>query len=489
MKKVICPLTSSLSTLRRPLLAVGVLSALFASSLPLQAAPVLPSSSEESALDYNFVGTWSGTSSYNVNDVVSYGGSLYINTVATAPVTTTTTSGGGTNLFDPSTIVTDQVVVEATGALESAGGFQSSGFINVSGASSFVTNITMYMYSVWGLAYYDSNHNYVSGTFLNTSGYVAAGIPIAVPAGVAYIRFWWPNFGQGMGTTPGAAIVNTGTTLQSTYTPYGSGGSSTTTSTTPSAAPTDTSHWAVFNTTTAPATPTTTVSGPWAGKKMFVLSDSIVWENPAVAGQIASIIGAVPSSQGATAPGIDAFPGRTFDGFENGQSGTGAYVPLSAAVVADVDLMVVALGTNQDSSAGIGSATDAPSLSGTMSAQMRAMLETIMGFKPGMRVIVVGPYQTNRYNVPAGTDGLLGLWPGTYGAANAQSIAVLKNINTAMKAVCQLYGIPYVDMYDESGVNFTTSALWLKDGLHPNSLGYGTFYAPYIASQLAHYAQ
>jgi lysophospholipase L1-like esterase len=219
-----------------------------------------------------------------------------------------------------------------------------------------------------------------------------------------------------------------------------------------------------------------------------MLGDSILWENPAIAGQISATIGAVPSSMGATAPGIDGFPGRTFDQFMNGQNGS-TYLPVSAAVLSDVDLLVIALGTNQDSSAGLGSVTDAPSLNGTMSAQMRSMLETIMGWKPGMRIIVVGPYQTNRYNVQAGPDGLLGSQDATKSIANSGSLAVLRNINMAMKAVCNLYGIPYVDMYDESGVNFTTSALWLTDGLHPNALGYSTFYAPYIAAQLARYAQ
>ena len=482
----------ALSTLHLHLIGPGLLLLQLCASSPLHAsvAPDPASVARDESSGYNFVGAWSGSSSYNVNDVVSYGSSLYINTVATAPLTTTTTTpGSATNLFDPTAIVQDQIIVEATGTLGSAGGFQTSGFINVAGSASFVTNITIDLYAPWGIAFYDNNHNYVSGTYLNGNGYVAAGTPIPVPSGATYVRFWWLYLGGGMGTTLNAAVVNTGTVLQSTYTPYGSGGSgSTTTTTTPSAAPTDTSHWAVFTTTSAPTTPTT-VTGPWAGKKMFILSDSIVWENPSIAGVVAATIGAVPSSQGATAPGIDAFPGRAFDGFANGQSSTGAYLPLSAAVVADVDLMVIALGTNQDSSAGLGSVTDSPSLSGTMSAQMRAMLEAIMGFKPGMRIVVVGPYQTNRYNVPAGTDGLLGTADAALSMANAQSIAVLKNINTAMKAVCQLYAIPYVDMYDESGVNFTTSALWLKDGLHPNPLGYSTFYAPYIASQLAHYAE
>ena len=437
----------------------------------------------------NITGAWSGTASYNVNDVVTYGGSMYIDIAATAPVTTTTPATAGPNLFDKSAVVSDSIISADTGNLRGFGGFQTSGFINVGGASAFITNITINIYSPNGVAFYDANRNYVGSTTLNGNGLFPAGVPISVPGGSQYVRFWWAN--GSMGTTPNAAIVNAGTILQSSYTSFGTGGTGSTSTTTPSAAPTDTTHWAVY--TPAPATqPTvasTSPSGPWVGKKMFVLADSIIWANPAAANQIATAIGATPSSQGATAPGIDAFPGRAFDGFQNGQGPTGIYLPLSASVIADVDLMLIALGTNQDSNAGIGTVGDAPSLNGSMSAQMRAMLETIMSWKPGMRIVVVGPYQSNRYNTPAGTDGLTASWAQNLPMANAASIATLKNVNAGMKAVCSLYGIPYIDMFDESGVNFSTSALWLVDGLHPNSVGYSTFYVPYIAAQLGRYVQ
>lgn len=420
-------------------------------------------------------GPWSGNNTYAVNDLVSSNGGLYVNTAATAPTTVTTNTGSGpVNLFDKNSFSDGLVVYWQNGTLANIGGFATSNYINVSGATSFVTNLTVNTFEIYGLAYYDANKNYVSGNTANGNGYYPAGFVFPVPAGASYVRFWWQYSNMG-GINVNQAIVNTGSTLQKTYTPFGVGLNTGTpvTTTTPSAAPSDTTHWSSLGASTG---------GAWAGKKMFILADSIVWANTGVASQIASAVGATTSSQGTTAPGVDAVPGRTFSQFQNG------YVPITAATIADVDLMLIALGTNQDSQLGIGSTTDAPNMNGTMSAQLRALLETIMGWKPGMRIVVVGPYATNRYNVQAGVDGLQGSQDSGRTIANAGSLAVLSKISLGMKAVCNLYGIPYVDMYDESGVNFTTSNLWLTDGLHPNPKGYSSFYVPYIAAQLPRFA-
>ncbi len=440
----------------------------FLSSSPALHAAVTGSPVSQTSATSGWRGPWTSTATYAVNDLVSYNGGLYVNTAATAPATVTTNvASGPVNLFDKNSITDGYVVFWQDGTLGNVGGFGTSNYINVAGASSFVTNIIVSVFEPYGMAYYDANKNYVSGTTVNGNGYYNAGTVFKVPAGVTYVRFWFQY--SNMGANLNTAVVNTGTTLQSTYSAFGSGGGTPVTTTTPSAAPSDSTHWASLGASTG---------GAWAGKKMFVLADSIIWANTGAAQQIATAVGATLSSQGTTAPGIDAVPGRTFSQFQNG------YVPITASTIADVDLMLICLGTNQDSQLGIGSPSDAPNLNGTMSAQLRAMLETIMSWKPGMRIVVVGPYASNRYNVQAGVDGLQGNQDSGRTVLNAGSLAVLNKINVGMKAVTNLYGIPYVDMYDESGVNFTTSPLWLTDGLHPNSTGYNSFYVPYIAAQL-----
>ncbi len=457
----------------RIILSLASCAALFSGLMPGASAQTIAGNpvSQASATS-GWRGPWSSTSSYAVNDLVSYNGGLYVNVAATAPATTTTNvASGPVNLFDKNSITDSYVVYWQNGNLTNIGGFATSNYINVAGASSFVTNLTINIFEPYGMAFYDANKNYVSGSTVAGNGYYGAGTVYPVPAGASYVRFWWQW--SNMGTTLNAAVVNTGTKLQTTYSAFGSNGGTPVTTTTPSAAPSDATHWSSLGAATG---------GAWAGKKMFVLADSIVWANTGVASQIASAVGATLSSKGDTVPGVDAVPGRTFDGFQNG------YIPITAATIADVDLMLIALGTNQDSQLGIGSVTDTPNMNGTMSAQLRAMLETIMSWKPGMRIVVVGPYATNRYNVQAGVDGLQGSQDSGRTIANAGSLAVLNKINVGMKAVCSYYGIPYIDMYDESGVNFTTSPLWLTDGLHPNPTGYNTFYVPYIAAQLPRFA-
>ena len=281
--------------------------------LPVRKCLAVAPTSTTASVIYNNAGTWSPTGIYQMNDLVTYGGTTFVNILATAPTSKVTSTGG--NLFDKSAIADGVVIISDTGKTWPVGGFQSTGFVDVGGNSSFVTNLTISVFELYGLAFYDSRQNYISGSSLNGSGYYSAGTPIPVPPGAQYVRFWWQN--SAMGTTLDGAVVNNGSVLQQAYTAYGVGTTSTTT-TIPCAAPTDSAHWSPY---TAPtSTSGASITGPWAGKKMFLLGDSIVWANPQAASLIANNIGATLSSQGATAPGVDGFPGRTFDGFQNGMN-------------------------------------------------------------------------------------------------------------------------------------------------------------------------
>ncbi len=441
-------------------------------------------------------GAWSGADTYAVGDSVTYLGNTYIDIQATGPIT----QASGGNLFNPATINFGYAINSDDGSLAHYGGtFEATDYIPVPSGGAFVTNITVNTfpgYPNFGIGFYDSNRYFTTGvTNVGSTNSALPGVPIAVPNGSSFVRFWYVTGAEG--TSDSGAIVNQGTTLQSTYTPYGAGGSNVTT---PSASPTDTTHWSLNNPAPAPAptpTPTPTPapapiapgSLPLAGKKIFCLGDSILYANPTLCANIATKLGATLSSNGASGPGVDAQNGRTFDSFTYLSPGTPG-APVSPATLADVDVLVLMLGTDQDSPSGIGSLNDSPSLNGyaTMTAQMRGMLESILQWKLGIRIVVVGPYQSNRYNLPAGNDGLLGNQDPGRSLANPASLAILRNINTSMRAVCELYSIPYIDLYNTSGVNFTTSALWLTDGLHPNALGYSTFYIPTIGNALARYA-
>ena len=339
----------------------------------------------------SFRGAWSGTNSYAVGDSVTYLGNTYVNIAATAP---TTSSSSSLNLFNPTTINQNSAVNSDNGSLAAFGGsdFESTDYIPVPAGGSFVTNITINYFGGtpnFGIAFYDAGHAYVGGLSNPSGGFLAlaSATPIAVPSSASYARFWYQRSGEGPGITDANAIVNAGSTLQSGYSPYGTGGSATTVL---SAAPTDSTHWALLSGST---------TLPFAGKKMFCLGDSILYLSGAgvACGNIATKIGATLSSQGDTSPGVDALVGRSFDTFQNGQNR-----PISAAVLADVDVIVIMLGTNQDSTIGLGSPADTPSLgaSSSMSSQMKYMIETILQWKRGIRIVVVGPYQSNRYKHP-----------------------------------------------------------------------------------------
>ena len=345
-------------------------------------------------------GPWLGTNSYVVNDLVSYNGSVYINTVATSPGTTT--SAAATNLFDLSAVAPNTVIDDMDGSTTWIGGPESTGYVDLGGASTFITNIRIGLLPPFGIAFYDSNKGYVSGfdgsniayPYQTADNALSPNQPINVPSGARYVRFWYaPNYNEG--TTDAAAIIDAGSTLQTTYTPYGGGSPVTTTS--PSAAPTDPTHWSGLSGTTGPVgpagatgpagpqgpagpagpqgTPGATAGSFLAGRKFGVLGDSIssylfsnAWQNVVIARTGASLVvqDARPGRALATAfecwgnPPIGGTPGAfqssyafgtvggmcgdTILGITNGETFSNS--------LANVDLQIIELGTNEEPSLG-----------------------------------------------------------------------------------------------------------------------------------------
>jgi len=447
-------------------------------------------------------GAFDPTKSYAVNDIATYQNSSYLCNTATAPVVT----GGGPlvynmagNLFDQTTVNTGYVL-QATG-LSPLANYDCSGFVYVHGVSQIVSNKIFQSFTsatagappdIW--AFYDGSYAQISSS-VDGGGNVTVnpGTPLAVPAAAYYFRFWWPE-SDNASHPISSTVVNAGTTVLSPYQAYqppSTGGT-----TTPSALPTDTTHWTNLGAmpvglTSAQITAIANTQ-PLAGAQVAVIGDSISTYTPAGMGTLHWQDVAI-ANLGATLAYDCHWAGRPMsNALDN--SGENSVPAPTQAIVQGWNYLWLFLGTNMGSATGVPSATeigtpaDAPSnVANNNSAQatwasfcanFRYVIEQFLAWNPQLRIIWITPYQSARYS---------GFGNGAL--PTAASIAVMQGIATQGKAVCNLYGIPYVDLMNESGMCNLTNPTFTVDQLHPTATYINTRLAPMVAHKTQLVAQ
>jgi hypothetical protein len=128
--------------------------------------------------------------------------------------------------------------------------------------------------------------------------------------------------------------------------------------------------------------------------------------------------------------------------------------------LANVDMMVIELGTNDQNVVPIGELGDATN-AGTLYGNIRWVVETYLNAKPGMRVVLVTT-QFNGFGTPA---------------VNEQVAWVTQNYGNSV-------GIPVINMFKIGGVNAITVNTLTRDTVHPSDFGFANFYGPVIAQGL-----
>ena len=98
----------------------------------------------------------------------------------------------------------------------------------------------------------------------------------------------------------------------------------------------------------------------------------------------------------------------------------------------------------------VGTANDTASKNGTMVASLKYAVNTILAKYPQMRIVICGVI---------------------YRYADACMPTDLIPVNTVLKETCASIGIPFVDLFEEMGVNTTNRTTFLYDGTHPNANG------------------
>jgi lysophospholipase L1-like esterase len=175
--------------------------------------------------------------------------------------------------------------------------------------------------------------------------------------------------------------------------------------------------------------------------------------------------------------------------YDNSSSGAGTAhkINVTSGALANVDLLVIALGTNDwGFNRPLGALGDAASPhqptpgnyagTGTFHGDVRAIIEARLTEKPTIRLA----YTTPLPRTAAATGG------SGAGVAAINSLGfTLRQYCEAIIAVCKQYSVPVLDLNIVSGLNtynlagYTTAG----DGLHPNLTG-DAFYAPQIGPWL-----
>jgi hypothetical protein len=128
--------------------------------------------------------------------------------------------------------------------------------------------------------------------------------------------------------------------------------------------------------------------------------------------------------------------------------------------MANVDLLVVELGTNDNTAVPVGQFGDATT-AGTFFGNMRWVIETYQKANAAMRIVMVTPQYMN--NIPSATT--------------------VQYVN-AMVAYGNSVGVPVINMFALGGVNSTNYQTLLQDDVHPSNFGINNFYGPVIAQAL-----
>jgi lysophospholipase L1-like esterase len=172
---------------------------------------------------------------------------------------------------------------------------------------------------------------------------------------------------------------------------------------------------------------------------------------------------------------------KIFDLYDSG--GDGPVVGALATALANSDAVLIELGTNDGNLAtnNLGAMGDSAT-SGTYYGYITRAITYIQQAKPGIPILWVGPAHYN----PAAYSGTAGVANGAgyIGATDP----VMQQELTALRTVCAFYGVPFLDMFANSGIAPATWATYLRDGLHLTDGAYQYRWAPLISRFLAQYA-
>ena len=311
------------------------------------------------------------------------------------------------NIFDKGLIQTDKAVSAVNGAIYTAAGWFVTPNMPVKAGDYFTAN-----YSSNSTVFRDINGKFVSGITTQV-----ANTPVAVPAGAHYVQFQLNPVSK----AEDLHVVR-GSTPTSGYKAFGGS-----------------DGWL-----------------PHQGKRLITLGDSITYN--------AYFLPTVLAGTGMALEYNHSQPGRAMRNALKSRAALGETpTDLVASDFDDADNVLIALGTNDyGGNRPLGTLADADGAyagSGSFYNDTFTVLDTLLGWKPTLGVVLATPLQ--RFDDPHGT--------GVYGAN--PSGATLKQYRQAILDMAEMFSLQVADCYMKSGFSYKTESTYSGDGLHPNLSG------------------
>lgn len=213
----------------------------------------------------------------------------------------------------------------------------------------------------------------------------------------------------------------------------------------------------------------TTNKNKWYDKKLVMYGDSIVAGSPGTT-PYSTLLKNYLELNTSTNEGVSGRP--IADGTPNG-SGTVTTVANTINNYNNYDLVIIAGGTNDFKlNVPLGEILNVNSNNydrNTFTGAYQHLIENIIKTKSTIRLILMTPLQRNN----SGYD--------IYYTNSAN--CKLSDYCQRIKELGQLYSLPVIDMYSNSGMNLINLFDYTLDGLHPNNTGYELL-TDYLAHQL-----
>lgn len=182
---------------------------------------------------------------------------------------------------------------------------------------------------------------------------------------------------------------------------------------------------------------------PWMGKNIGCLGDSITVQGYYFTGMLAETKSI-----------------KTYTEGQNGQVIAVMGNGLTAAAIANLDIITILAGTNDY---GHGGATvgniNSPADATTIYGSIKLVVNRISALKPNVRIVFFTPFNRGTY----GSEGD-GFTPNSNGLT-------IKIIADAIHDCCKHLGIPSFDLLSHSGITSFNLDYHLQDKLHPNAYG------------------
>lgn len=330
------------------------------------------------------------------------------------------------NLINQNTITDNSFVDRNNGSIGSNNDFYATDFINVTPGKTYICSSECYLYAL-----------YNNGVYASGGNFGGSSQTITIPSGANQIRISCRKVSIGY-----THVFNIGSTLTSNpYTDY------------PSYKSKD-EYLDTFKNIKEQ-----TASLDLSGKTINILGDSISsidYITPNWWQIIENETGATFNNYAISGTSITKITGYSNDFVTR-------YINMSN----DCDMVIVFGGMNDYlHSAILGQWSNTNDDIETLCGALHTLIQGLVTKYPNKHILFINPY---RYPI----DRNVSFNPYTkFENWDKTTATTLQNVATAIKSICNYYGVECIDMFNESGFNVLQSNLYYTDGLHPNAYGH-----------------